>query len=91
MLCKLQTSKKQKKKTLKTTLTDFSRKEKAAARYTRIYIKLSGRDNTKQAKSVIFIMVPRQKQKKFGSEQWEKIVMIMILMIVTKLIITTIK
>ena len=59
---------KTKKKTLKTTLTDFSRKEKAAARYTRIYIKLSGRDNTKQAKSVIFIVVPRQKQKKFGSE-----------------------
>ena len=52
----------QKKGILKTILTDFSRKEKAITRYTRIYIKLNGRDNTKQAKSFIFIVVPQQKQ-----------------------------
>ena len=47
---------------LKAILTDFSRKEKAITRYTRIYIKLNGRDNTKQAKSFIFIVVSQQKQ-----------------------------
>ena len=52
----------QKKGILKTILTDFSRKEKAITRYTRIYIKLNGRDNTKQAKSFIFIVVLQQKQ-----------------------------
>ena len=42
---------------LKTILTDFSRKEKATTRYTRIYIKLSGRDNTKQAKVAITAVI----------------------------------
>ena len=37
MQCKINTSKK--KRILKTILTDFSRKEKAISRYTRIYIK----------------------------------------------------
>ena len=55
-------NKDQQKRILKTILTDFSRKEKAITRYTRIYIKLNGRDNTKQAKSFIFIVVPQQKQ-----------------------------
>ena len=71
MLCKLyknhlqvnaMQNKDQQKRILKTILTDFSRKEKAITRYTRIYIKLNGRDNTKQAKSFIFIVVPQQKQ-----------------------------
>ena len=52
----------QKKGILKTILTDFSRKEKAITRYTRIYIKLNDRNNAKQAKSVIFIVVSQQKQ-----------------------------
>ena len=52
----------QKKKKLKTILTDFSGKEKAVTRYTRIYIKLNVSDNTKQVKSFIFIVVPQQKQ-----------------------------
>ena len=58
----------QKKGILKTILTDFSRKEKAITRYTRIYIKLNGSDTTKQAKSFIFIVVPQQKQKKCSSD-----------------------
>ena len=37
MLCKIKTSKKI--RIFKTILTDFSRKEKAITRYTRIYIK----------------------------------------------------
>ena len=37
MQCKVKTSKK--KRILKTILTNFSRKEKAITRYTRIYIK----------------------------------------------------
>ena len=37
MQCKIKTSKK--KRILKTILTDFSRKEKAVTRYTKIYIK----------------------------------------------------
>ena len=41
----------QKKIILKTSLTDFSRKEKAITSFTRIYTKLNGRDNAKQAKS----------------------------------------
>ena len=48
---------KKKKRMLKTILTDFSRKEKAITRYTRIYIKLSGRDNTKQAKVAITAVI----------------------------------
>ena len=36
MQCKIKTSK---KRILKTILTDFSQKEKAITRYTRIYIK----------------------------------------------------
>ena len=67
MLCKIKTSKKI--RILKTILTDFSRKKKVITRYTRIYIKQNGRDNTKQAKSFIFIMVPQQKQQKCGNEQ----------------------
>ena len=43
---------------LKTILTDFSRKEKATTRYTRIYIKLNVRDNKKQA----IVVVLQQKQ-----------------------------
>ena len=64
MLCKIKTSKKKKKKKriLKTILTDFSPKEKAITRYVRIYIKVNGRDNIKQAKSFISIVVPQQKQ-----------------------------
>ena len=58
----MQNKDQQKKIILKTILTDFSRKEKAISRYTRIYIKLNGRDNTKQAKRFIFIVVPQQKQ-----------------------------
>ena len=46
MLCKIKTCK---KRILKTILTDFSRKEKVITRYPRIYIKLNGRDDTKQA------------------------------------------
>ena len=38
MQCKIKTSN-QKKRILKTILTNFSRKEKAITRYTRIYIK----------------------------------------------------
>ena len=37
MQCKIKTCKK--KRILKTILTDFSRKEKAVTRYTKIYIK----------------------------------------------------
>ena len=55
-------NKDQQKRILETILTDFSRKEKAITRYTRIYIKLNGRDNTKQPKTFIFIVVPQQKQ-----------------------------
>ena len=51
-----------KKRILKTILTDFSRKEKAITRYTKIYTKLDGKDNTKQAKNFIFIVVLQQKQ-----------------------------
>ena len=46
------------KRMLKTILTGFSRKEKVITRYTTIYTKLNGMDNTKQAKSFIFIVVP---------------------------------
>ena len=59
MLCKIKTGK---KRILKTILTDFSRKEKTITRYTRIYLKLNGRDNTKQAKSFIFIVVSQKKK-----------------------------
>ena len=52
----------QKKGILKTILTDFSGKEKAITRYIRIYIKLNDRNNAKQAKIVIFIVVSQQKQ-----------------------------
>ena len=69
MLCKIKTDK---KRILKTILTDFSRKEKTITRYTRINIKLNGGDNTKQAKSFIFIVVPQQKQQKRSSEQRAK-------------------
>ena len=52
----------QKKGILKTILTDFSGKEKAITRYIRIYIKPNDRNNAKQAKIVIFIVVSQQKQ-----------------------------
>ena len=42
----MQNKDQQKKRILKTSLTDFSRKEKAITRYTRIYLKQNGRDNT---------------------------------------------
>ena len=58
----MQNKEQQKKRTLKTILTDFSRKESAITRYTRIYIKTKCQDNTKQAKSFISIVVPQQKQ-----------------------------
>ena len=48
MQCKINTSK---NRILKTILTDFSRKEKAITRFTRIYIKLNDGDNTKQGKN----------------------------------------
>ena len=59
MLCKLKTSK---KRILKTILRDFNRKEKTIIRYIRTCITLNGMDNTKQAKTFIFIVVPQQKQ-----------------------------
>ena len=74
MLCKLyknhlqvnamqnKNQQKKEKRILKTILTDFSPKEKAITRYVRIYIKVNGRDNIKQAKSFISIVVPQQKQ-----------------------------
>ena len=37
------------KKNIKNNFDNFSRKEKAITRYTRIYVKLNDRDNTKQA------------------------------------------
>ena len=52
----------EKKRILKSILTDFSRKEKDITRYTRIYIKLNGTDNRKQEKSFILIEVLQQKQ-----------------------------
>ena len=58
----------QKKRILKTILTDFSPKEKVITRYTRIYIKLNGWDNKKQVKCFIFIVVPQQKQYKCSSK-----------------------
>ena len=69
MLCKLQKDHLQvnamqvyyrlaQKRMLKTILTGFSRKEKVITRYTTIYTKLNGMDNTTQAKSFIFIVVP---------------------------------
>ena len=62
MLCKVKTSKK-KKRMLKTILVDFSHKENAITRYAIIYIKQNGWDNTKQAKSFIFIVVPQQNSR----------------------------
>ena len=64
----MQNTDQQKKRILKTILTDFSPKEKVITRYTRIYIKLNGWDNKKQVKSFIFIVVPQQKQYKCSSK-----------------------
>ena len=61
MLCKVKTSKK--KRMLKKTLVDFSHKENVMIRYAIIYIKQNGWDNTKQAKSFIFIVVPQQNSR----------------------------
>ena len=83
MLCKLKTSKKRtKRRILKIILTEFSRKEKAITRYTRIYIKLNGRDNTKQAKSFIFIVSLNKNSRNVVVSGEEKIVII--ILIVTK-------
>ena len=58
MLCKLyknylqvndMQNKDQQKKNIKNNFDNFSRKEKAITRYTRIYVKLNDSDNTKQA------------------------------------------
>ena len=54
---------------LKKILVDFSHKENVITRYAIIYIKQNGWDNTKQAKSFIFIVVPQQKQYKCSSDQ----------------------
>ena len=64
----MQNTDQQKKRILKTILTDFGPKEKVITRYTRIYIKLNGWDNKKQVKSFIFIVVPQQKQYKCSSK-----------------------
>ena len=56
-----QQKRKKKRRIVKTILTDFSHKGKATTRYTRIYIKLKGRDNKKQAKNFIFIVVLQKK------------------------------
>ena len=83
MLCKLKTSKKRtKRRILKIILTELSRKEKAITRYTRIYIKLNGRDNTKQAKSFIFILSLNKNSRNVVVSGEEKIVII--ILIVTK-------
>ena len=83
MLCKLKTSKKRtKRRILKIILTEFSRKEKAITRYTRIYIKLNGRDNTKQAKSFIFIVSLNKNSRNVVVSGEEEIVII--ILIVTK-------
>ena len=90
MLCKLKTSKKRtKRRILKIILTEFSCKEKAITRYTRIYIKLNGRDNTKQAKSFIFIVSLNKNSRNVVVSGEEKIVII--ILIVTKLIEITLK
>ena len=81
--------KKKKRRILKIILTDFSRKEKAITRYTRIYIKLNGRDNTKQAKSFIFIVSLNKNSRNVVVSREEKIVII--ILIVTKLIEITLK
>ena len=58
MLCKLyknylqvndMQNKDHQKKNIKNNFDNFSRKEKAITRYTRIYVKLNDSDNTKQA------------------------------------------
>ena len=58
MLCKLyinysqvndMQNKDHQKKNIKNNFHNFSRKEKAITRYTRIYVKLNDSDNTKQA------------------------------------------
>ena len=61
MLCKVKTSKK--KRMLKKILVDFSHKENVITRYAIIYIKQNAWDNTKQAKSFIFIVVPQQNSR----------------------------
>ena len=43
---------KKKRRIVKTVLTNFSHKEKATTRYTRIYIKLNGRDNESKQKAL---------------------------------------
>ena len=58
MQCKIKTSK---KNNFTKFLIDFSCKKKAITRYTRIYIKLNDRDNTKQAKKLYFHSGPSTK------------------------------
>ena len=58
MQCKVKTSK---KRILKTILTDFSRKEKAITRYTRIYIKIKWQGQHKTSKKLYFYCGPSAK------------------------------
>ena len=61
MQCKIKTSKKKKKRILKTILTEFSRKEKAITRYTRIYIKTKCQGQHKTSKKFYFHCGPSTK------------------------------
>ena len=88
MQCKTKTSK---KRILKAILTDFSRKEKVITRYARIYIKLNGRDNTKQAKALFSLWSLNKCSRNVVVSRRKKIVIMIIFMIVVKLIIITIK
>ena len=88
MLCKLMQCKiKTNKKILKAILTDFSRKEKVITRYARIYIKLNGRDNKKQAKTLFSLWSLNECSRNVVVSRRKKIVIMIIFMIVVKLII----
>ena len=71
-------------------MTDFSRNEKAIVRYTRIYIKPNSRDNIKQVKSFVSLWSLNKNSRNVVVSRVENIAII-ILMIVTKLMIITIK
>ena len=89
MLCKLWTSKNQ---ILKTILTYFSLKEKAMTRYTRAYIKLNDRVNTKEARRFVLLWSLNKNSRIVAVSSGKKIVIIItILVIVPKLMIITIK
>ena len=89
MLCKIKTSKKI--RIFKTILTDFSRKEKAITRYTRIHLKQNGRDNTNKQKALFSLWSLNKSSRNVVTSRGEKIVITIILMIVTKLIKITMK